>query len=103
MKIYLAGKITGDPCYKAKFEYAANELQERTGHIVLNPAILPERGFDHDAYMRMTAAMLEECDAVCLLPDWKQSEGAMTEYGRAAARGMRIIEYADAISGAMRS
>ena len=35
MKIYIAGKITGEPNYKEKFDIAATSL-EAQGHIVLN-------------------------------------------------------------------
>ena len=41
MKIYIAGKITGDREYREKFREAAKAL-ERLGHVVLNPAILPD-------------------------------------------------------------
>lgn len=41
MKIYIAGKITGDPDYRAKFADAQRQI-EAQGHIVLNPATLPE-------------------------------------------------------------
>ena len=84
--VYLAGKITGDPEYKQKFEAACREL-ERAGYIVLNPAMLPETGFEYAAYIRISTAMMDECAQVCFLPDWKYSNGAMYEYGRAAAQG----------------
>lgn len=41
MKIYLAGKISGNPNYKAEFVRTAI-VYEAEGHIVLNPAELPE-------------------------------------------------------------
>lgn len=41
MKIYIAGKITGDPKYRDRFRGEAEKL-EGLGHIVLNPAELPE-------------------------------------------------------------
>lgn len=84
--VYLAGKITGDPEYKQKFEAACLEL-ERAGYIVLNPATLPAAGFEYAAYIRISKAMMDECAQVCFLPDWKDSNGAMHEYGRAAAQG----------------
>ena len=31
MKVYLAGKITGDPNYREKFAEAAKKLEERAG------------------------------------------------------------------------
>lgn len=39
MKIYIAGKITGDPKYRDRFRDEAERL-EGLGHIVLNPAEL---------------------------------------------------------------
>ena len=92
--VYLAGKITGDPNYRGKFERAAMEL-ERSGYIVLNPALLPPAGFEYAAYMRMSRAMLDECEAICLLPDWTESAGALDEYPRSISLGIRAFEYAD--------
>ena len=48
MKIYLAGKISGDDGYQEKFARAA---QKFAGHEVLNPAELPE-GMEKADYMR---------------------------------------------------
>lgn len=45
MKVYIAGKITGDPNYREKFQQAADELKGG-GHVVMNPAVLPD-GFNH--------------------------------------------------------
>lgn len=50
MKIYIAGKIAGDRRYRAKFREAAKAL-EAAGHVVLNPATLPDGLTDGD-YMR---------------------------------------------------
>ena len=55
VKIYIAGKITGDKKYRAKFREAAKAM-EAMGHIVLNPAILPV-GLEERDYMRITLAM----------------------------------------------
>ena len=41
MKIYISGKIAGDPDYKEKFARAAAQL-ERLGATVINPATAPE-------------------------------------------------------------
>lgn len=90
--IYIAGKITGDPNYRRKFEQAAERLQ-RAGYTVLSPAILPPSGFDYAAYIRMSVAMLDECAAVCLLPDWTESEGARGEYHRAKRNKQSVFFY----------
>lgn len=42
MKVYLAGKITGDPNYREKFAAAAKKLEERAGVTVISPAVTPE-------------------------------------------------------------
>ena len=77
MKIYIAGKITGDPGYLDKFREEAEKL-EGMGHIVLNPAELPE-GMSKAEYMRICFAMIDCADTVLLLPDWQGSPGAQLE------------------------
>ena len=78
MKIYIAGKITGDRGYKAKFGAAAKALED-AGHVVLNPAIMPAGLTDGD-YMRISMAMLEAADVALFLPDHEESRGAMLEW-----------------------
>jgi nucleoside 2-deoxyribosyltransferase len=91
-RIYIAGKITGDPDYQAKFAHAARVI-EILGHIPVSPAVLPPVGFSWESYINMTTAMLDECDSVCLLPDWRESRGAMYEYGRAVATGKAVYMF----------
>lgn len=92
--VYLAGRITGDPEYKKKFE-AARRALESASYIVLDPSILPSSGFEYAAYIRISTSMMDECAQVCFLPDWRDSEGAMYEYGRAAAHEKPIFYYED--------
>lgn len=90
--LFLSGKITGDAEYKAKFLYAENVAIIR-GYTVLNPAWLPSTGFSYDAYMRIAQAMLTECDAICMMEGWEQSNGAVKEYEYAVANGKEIIVF----------
>ena len=76
-KVYVAGKITGDPDYKEKFEYAEKVLREQ-GYTVINPASLPG-GMRPGDYMRICIAMIESADIVAFLPDWIDSKGAGLE------------------------
>ena len=85
MKIYLAGKITGDPDYRAKFMMARRQL-EKQGHVVLSPAVLPE-GLKPGDYMQICTAMIDVADAVAFLPDWWDSAGAKVEQQYAAYAG----------------
>ena len=69
MKVYLAGKITGDPNYREKFA---------AGVTVISPAVTPE-GLKKADYMRICFAMLESADTAVFLPDWEDSPGAQLE------------------------
>lgn len=77
MKVYLAGKITGDDNYKAKFAEGEALLKSK-GHIVLSPAVLPS-GLTVSDYMRICFAMIDCADKVYFLSDWFKSKGAQLE------------------------
>ena len=66
MKVYLAGKITGDPNYREKFAAAAKKLEERAGVTVISPAVTPERLKKAD-YMRICFAMIDVADEVWMM------------------------------------
>ena len=94
MKIYIAGKITGDPDYIIKFlKKEITLMKER--HIVMNPAILPKR-FDYEDYMKICFAMVDVCDCIYLLSDWKDSKGAIREKEYAEKQG-KIIMYEEMV------
>lgn len=76
-KIYIAGKITGDPDYQLKFMKARTQLMKQ-GDIVLSPAVLPS-GMEPADYMKICFAMINVADAVAFLPDYARSQGAMLE------------------------
>ena len=90
MKIYIAGKITNNPNYKAQFAEAEKALREQ-GHITMNPAVLPE-GFEHHEYMKICYRMIDVCGAVYLLENWRDSAGAVMEYDY-AIKNRKIIIY----------
>lgn len=92
MKVYIAGKISGDPDYKEKFRRAAEELEAR-GHTVLNPAALPA-GMTPGDYMQLCTQMLFAADIAAFLPDWICSRGACIEYEICLyiGRGVMMLE-----------
>lgn len=89
MKIYIAGRITGNPHYKAQFKATAAMLQE-AGHTVLNPAELPE-GMKPADYMRICFAMLDSADVVLFQFGWQDSKGAQLEFDYAKYIGKKRI------------
>ena len=89
MIVYLAGKIKGDPAYKQKFN-SYKEVIESRGHVVLNPAVLPF-GMPDEKYMPICIAMLEAADAICLIPDYTESDGAALELAFALYQNKEII------------
>ncbi len=74
IKLYIAGKITGDPDYKRKFR-SAKKYFEKQGYIVLSPTVLPE-GMSPADYIRICFAMIDTSDVVAFLPGYQLSAGA---------------------------
>nr|QGT51339.1 phage protein [uncultured Spirochaetaceae bacterium] len=97
MKIYIAGKISGDKNYKAKFADAENALAKK-GHSIMNPAWLVEYPeFQYGDYIFISDWMRSVCEAVVLLPDWEQSEGAKREKSSAVAERQKIFYGVDEV------
>ncbi len=89
MKVYIAGKITGNPDYKQQFAEAERELKAQ-GYTTMNPAVLPD-GFEHHEYMKICFSMIDVCDAVYFLSNWKESKGACMEYDYAFEQNKGIM------------
>lgn len=100
MKIYIAGKIAGDKRYRAKFREAAKSL-EALGHVVLNPATLPD-GLNDGDYMQIALAMLNAADVAVFLPDYQESKGAMVEWAYCQRIGKDCALYMDVAGGGRR-
>ena len=77
-KIYIAGKITGDPNYKDKFTNMESELLKIPGTAVINPAALPT-GLEPADYAKICFAMINSSDIVVFAPNYKKSQGALLE------------------------
>ena len=63
----------------------------------MNPAIMPD-GFLYEEYMRVCLSMIDVCDAVYMLPCWKDSPGAMFEKQYAEFNGKKIL-YNEEVTG----
>ena len=90
MKIYIAGKITGNKKYKEIFAEAERAYSK--SFTVLNPATLPKDMSAAD-YMRICFAMIDIADCVAFLPGWRTSPGARLERAYCTYIGKGTIEY----------
>jgi nucleoside 2-deoxyribosyltransferase len=88
-KIYIAGKITGDPNFKEKFMSIQKDF-EAAGYAVLNPAELPNEMNPGD-YMRICLSMIDSCDIAYFMPDYEDSKGAQIEVRYANYIGKQVI------------
>ena len=105
MRIYLIGKMRGEPHWGfPAFDAAKERLVER-GFDVVSPAdldraagfdgtadVLPEN-FLCDAMARDLAALIE-CDGVALLPRWEKSELGKVEVHLALKLNKRVVDAA---------
>ena len=87
-KVYIAGKISGEKDFKNIFKQAETQLVEN-GYKVMNPAELPQ-GFDYEDYMKVCFSMIDVCEEIHFLPNWKDSPGANREYNYGLATGKEI-------------
>jgi len=93
MKIYISGRISGlkREDVHNKFTQAETKLKAQ-GHEVLNPLKngMPEVT-DYATHMIVDIIMLFQADAIYMLHDWIESQGAITELNAARATGKQII------------
>ena len=92
MKIYIAGKVTGEDRKETleKFKKFQDILTD-AGHQPVNPM---DHVSEHDNWnvaMKKCIKMLVECDGVFLIHDWKESNGARLEFECAHAFGLHMF------------
>lgn len=90
MIVYIAGKMAGLPDNGRENFNRAEEKLKAQGHIVLNPASLPD-GMPRERYMPICLAMLQAADAIYMLNDWGVSKGANLEFDYANYQMKKIL------------
>lgn len=88
LKIYIAGKITGSTNYRETFDKKQKELEEK-GYIVINPSKLDNvlgDDFIHNDYMHVCYSLIDLCDCIYLMSNWRDSKGAMLEHAYAVSK-----------------
>ena len=89
-RIYISGKMSGDPDYVQKFlnaEYQLTKAEYKT----MNPTRFISSSANWNRAMRVAIYLMMKCDGVALLPDWKQSKGAKIEERLARDIGMPVM------------
>lgn len=102
MKVYISGKMTGLSEEKIWSNFRKVETfivkhgHPSSGKIesVMNPAVTyamqKYSAFSYEDWLHIDFAMLDACDAVCLLPNWKDSMGAKREIAYAYKHGKEV-------------
>lgn len=95
-KIYLAGKVTGDPKYREKFAAGVRHFEELNWRKedIVNPAEECPEGWPWWRCMLRCVKLLLGCGFVAMLPDWRESRGARVEHW-IARMTMKWIVYVD--------
>ncbi|MCL2291209.1 MAG: DUF4406 domain-containing protein [Bacteroidetes bacterium] len=92
MKVYIAGKVTGLNLADAFVKFGTAEFQlKQAGYDVVNPMRICSQSWSWEKCMKACIMGLVQCDAIYLLPDWKESEGARLEYYIAKKLKLKII------------
>lgn len=93
-KIYISGKITGNPHYMVEFILAETEIIEGVDSVaeIINPARLELiDGATWSDYMKRDIELLVGCDIIFMMKGWRRSKGARLERHIAKKLGMEII------------
>jgi hypothetical protein len=88
-RIYICGKVTGDPNYKEKFLEEENRLFS-LGYEPVNPAACIPSNESWPKAMRTAIRLMLLCDGVSLLSGWRKSKGAKIEANLARKLGMDV-------------
>lgn len=97
-KVFISGKITGlEECdWRKKFSEGAYKLMLQHGYR-LEDIIAPSRlkevflGLDYEQYMRIDLTLLDMCDTIYMLDNYKDSRGAQRELAYAIEQNKKII------------
>ena len=98
--VYLAGPMTGYPEFNfPAFKTAARDIDEMGVSAVYCTAFgippAPEEARPWSDYLRDALRLMLSCNAVVVLPGWRESKGARLEVHVALELGMPVVEYPD--------
>lgn len=89
-KLYISGKMNGLDNYHELFNKAEDEYSKK-GYKVINPARFEHIEGKWSDFMLHDLHVLDKCDSILMLNNWKESNGAQVEYWFAQGKGLKII------------
>ena len=94
-KIYISGKITGQHHRRGDLQVSGRGKRRRIRRFGFEPVSPLRNGLPFEAewadQIGEDVKLLLKSDAIYMMADWRQSEGAMIEYLVARRRRMRIF------------
>jgi hypothetical protein len=92
MKIYIAGKVTGELIHECTMKFGAAQKEvEALGHEAINPlAVVNNWHATWQEAMKLCIKAMMDADAIYFLPCTKESKGAMIEMELAAALKIKM-------------
>jgi len=95
ISVYIAGPISGIDGFERNFDEAA-ALLERNGYKPVSPTTPGQvEGYTYKQYIDRGLAMLQGCDAICMLPGSEKSTGALLEKTYALAVGLDVYRVSE--------
>ena len=99
VKVFISGKITGEPIEECLYKFIDAALyifglEKKNQKIeIVNPLRLKgiHFGISHKEAMEICLEALKDCTHIYMLRDWKESEGARIEHQFALDNGIKII------------
>lgn len=105
--VYIAGAVSGLPIDELRLKFSEAEMEVRKmGFLTINPVeeILQFNEYDEEGLsgwqqeMDFLSPMVDKCDGIFMLTDWKESKGARIEYEQARNAGKTIMFQPEAIT-----
>ncbi len=97
MRVYIAGPIAGNPNYMEQFAEAEAMLQDKSDDI-FNPAKEFEKlahWLPEPELLNVCSFAARVCDAIVMLPGWRNSRGSWIEIASAFLVGAEMMELRD--------
>ena len=93
MRVYISGAITGTDDYIERFSEAEKQINAGESTAVNPAGIMSSMPKDttHDQYMKMSLALLETCESMYVLKNWRNSKGVAIELEYAREHGIPVF------------